>query len=200
MTDALKDRLAQLQRLHGWMTVEKGERMAELVLSSGPKLVVELGVFGGRTIGAMAMAGQSAGNGCRFIGIDPWTKAAALEGTLPQEHVDWWSKIDLNKIFIECGLGLRQLGLDEVELWRMTDEEALPKFEDGSIDILHIDATHTEEVSMRLVNQWLPKVKAGGHCAFDDLDWPTQAKAIAVMRERCDVLFEDGKYMVARKR
>jgi predicted O-methyltransferase YrrM len=38
------------EKIEGWCTREKADKLIQLVKESNPKLVVELGVFGGRSI------------------------------------------------------------------------------------------------------------------------------------------------------
>ena len=46
-----------------------------------PKVIVELGIFGGRSLLPQALQLRDNGDGGIIYGIDPWTKAAALDRT-----------------------------------------------------------------------------------------------------------------------
>lgn len=204
VTATLRSKLARFQKFDGWCTVAKAEKLAQLVLDYQPKLIVELGVFGGRSIGAMAMACQNIGSG-RCIGIDPWTVKASTEGNLEQVHLDWWGKIDHENVYQLCKSRLRQVGLGGVELWRETDETAITKFDDGTIDLLHSDSNHSEEVSVRVTQMWHPKIRKGGILVFDDILWSTQARAVEMIKKEMgyeildEVINDQESYLVARK-
>jgi hypothetical protein len=154
----------------------------------------------------MAMAGQFLGTG-RFIGIDPWTKAAAIEGEAGTAHEEWWSKLNIEQVYRTCQVQLKKLGLETVELCRMMDTEAIEGFADGSIDVFHSDSNHSEVVSVRVTRSWHAKIKKGGIVIFDDHTWETQAEATAILKGERDlkyellseVVCEKGSYIVSRK-
>ena len=54
-------------------------------------------------------------------------------------------------------------------LLRSTFDDALSKFADASIDLLHIDGLHTEEAVRHDVESWLPKLRAGGILLMHDV-------------------------------
>lgn len=207
MNETLINRLSYLDKLHGWCWQDKARDLAEITLETKPKLAVELGVFGGRAIGAIAMACQHMGTG-RCIGIDPWSKAAAIEGEAGSPHEEWWSKLDLERIYRDCQVGLKQLGLETIELWRMNDIQALKGIEDGSIDLFHSDSNHSKVVSERVTREWHRKIRVGGVVVMDDSEWETQSEAVAILKGKRDLGYElikevvtpeKGSYIVSRK-
>src|SRR4051812_46671458 len=86
-----------LPQMHGWCPPEKGIRLAQAIRDTQAELSVELGIFGGRGVLAMAMAHQEQGRGVAW-GFDPWTKSAALEGSNDPANDAWWAALDIEAI------------------------------------------------------------------------------------------------------
>ena len=165
----------EIPGLPGWCTTEKAKRMAQI--SRGASLCVELGVFGGRGLAAMALALAYQGSG-RADGIDPFTPAAALEGTNDPANDEWWSHLDYESIALAAQNGFCDLGLYQyTRLVRLRSTEVVSYYEDGSVDVLHQDSNHAEEVSCAEVGLWTPKIRAGGYWILDDADWASTQKA-----------------------
>src|SRR5271170_6961170 len=75
-----------LPTLDGWATSEKGCTLAALVLANKPKLVVEIGVFAGRSLLPMALALKANGSG-KVIGIDPYDSQESAKDEFPDSAV-----------------------------------------------------------------------------------------------------------------
>ena len=63
--------LESMSQCTGWCSIAKGEFLVDLVLKHQPKVIVEIGVWGGRSLIPMASALKSLGEGIAY-GIDPW--------------------------------------------------------------------------------------------------------------------------------
>lgn len=163
--------------LHGWCTPEKAKRMARLVATtnSRPPLCVELGVFGGRGVIAMGLAIKHVLGGVGTVhGIDPFMAAAALEGTNEKANQDWWAKVDYVTILKSAREWISRLGLDGiVQLVVKRSQDVVDDYEDRTIDVLHQDSNHSEEISCHEVATWTPKMRPGGIWVFDDTNWPS---------------------------
>ena len=204
--------LADIRRiipgLPGWTSPERCCEMADAVFETRPKICVELGVFGGRSLIAQGLALKHAGCGV-IAGIDPWSVHDALEGEC-DANKDWWSKVDLNKVHQTCMEAIWSNGLQShVSVIRNASQHAAALF--GEIDMLMIDGNHAEEPCLRDVGTWVPKVRKGGYIFADDSDWPSTQKGYARLRELADVVAigsevdQDGtvkhnRYLVARKK
>lgn len=190
-----------LPTLPGWCTPEKGKRMA--AFARGASLCVELGVFGGRSLVSIALAlrDQPSYNG-RVDGIDPFTKEAALEGTNDPANDQWWAKLDYEDIARTAQETLYRLRLVQyAHLVRMCSREVVRFYGNGTIDLLHQDSNHSEEVSCLEVALWAPKLRSGGRWIFDDTDWPTTKKAQGSLEALgFDELEDHGGWKVYRKR
>jgi hypothetical protein len=178
--------------MEGWCSPEKALAMAELILEVRPKLVVELGVFGGRSLVPQAIALRETGQGV-IIGIDPWENEAALEGVNNPADRDWWSTVDLDYIHRHC---MEHIWLNELEHYivivRARSERCLPALGLDEIDICHIDGNHSELASCRDVADWVPRVRSGGYVWFDDSNWESTQKAVEMMLRYAVPLTEIG--------
>jgi len=164
------------ESIHGWCTTEKALTLMNLVFQSNPKLCVELGVFGGKSLLPIAIAAKQYNS--RVIGVDAWEKQASLEGVNDKANDDWWANINYDEIYSYTRNLMIENGLDSiVELWKENSKNVADRFENESIDILHQDSNHSEEISCEEVELYHQKVKPGGFWIFDDTDWSTTQKA-----------------------
>ena len=189
---------AEVKKLEGWVSPERGVELCDLILEHKPIICVEIGVFGGRSLIAQAMALRANGSG-KVYGIDPWKTEAALEG----ENVankEWWSKnVDLHGIHRGTMEAIWRLGLDEWAIViRAKSQDCAFLFRDG-IDWLFIDGNHSEEASTRDVYRYVPLVKSGGIMIFDDADWPSTQKAVALIEKEGRLLKDGGGYRIYQK-
>jgi len=186
----------------GWCWPEKANAMANLIteIRPSPNVIVEIGVFGGRSLLPQAEAVRRNGVGC-IVGIDPWRLVPSIEGDIDQEQKDWWSKVDLQTVHQEFMEHLWRLGLDShCIIIRNTGDQCAHLFNGESIDILHIDGNHTEEVSCRDVRTWLPKVRRLGYIWFDDTNWASTQKALALIEEHCAPIKDVASCRLYQKR
>jgi hypothetical protein len=120
-----------------------------------PKVVVELGVFNGQSYTAFCQAVRTLKLDTRCYGIDTWKGDIQL-GEYGEEVYKEFSKYN-QKEYGEFS-----------QLLRMTFNEALTYFKDGSIDLLHIDGCHTYEEVKNDFKAWLPKMSPCGVVVFHD--------------------------------
>lgn len=193
-----QDQLNQIIKpLEGWCTEEKAWRLVDLVRERSPKVIVESGVFGGKSLIPLALAAREVGS--IAYGIDPWRKDAALEGNEADDaHNDWWSKLDMPAIYRGFVEAVHREGLLENLTWfREKGERACRFFDDGEIDFFHLDSNHSEEVSLREVEMWHPKLAQSCIWIMDDVGWPTQQKAVERIKSLGFVeKFNDGNYAI----
>jgi predicted O-methyltransferase YrrM len=138
-----------------------------------PGVVVELGIWCGRSLVPMALALKHIGAG-KIIGIDPWDTKASVKG-ITGEDLKWWSEVDHEKIFTLFNQWMKDLNLGAVtEIHRCRsdqfDHTKLPL-----IDLLHIDGNHGDEASVYDVTHYASQVRVGGFCYFDDIAWAKKA-------------------------
>ena len=184
MTDTLANAISNLvTTLQGWCSIEKALEMARLILEKHPTNVVEIGVFGGRSLIPQALALRENGKGIIY-GIDSWHTVDTLEGNLSDADKTWWrDNVDLNGIHAGCMTAVWAAGVDAHCIIIRAASQHVPKLFPGGIDILHVDGCHSEESSVRDLNLYLPQMKRDGLVWFDDSSWPTTQKALGVLRE-----------------
>lgn len=178
--------LAILPQFLGWCTREKATGLVESVfeLPAAP-LCVEVGVFGGQSLCALAVA--CAGRGGHVWGIDAWRKEDALAHVAEPENRQWWSEVDYERVYSQCLRTLLDLELlASCTIVRSSSARAAALFDPESLDLLHIDGNHSEEESEADVLRWIPKLKLGGVLWFDDVDWQTTRRAQEQVRRFCD--------------
>ena len=119
----------------------------DLTRNTKPKIIVELGTHKGNSIFSMAQAVKDGELNTTLYPIDTW-QGDSQAGFYGEEIYNDF--IDISKQYYK-----------EVELipFKMLFDEAIKKFKDNSIDILHIDGLHTYEAVNHDFETWLPKVK-----------------------------------------
>src|SRR4051812_4885595 len=96
-----RDRLAELLRpegqggLPGWCSAEKGAWLFDAAIRlrrdlGRPLSCVEVGVYGGRSLLAVALALRECDGGYA-CGIDPYTRESATEAQTEPRSRDWWA-------------------------------------------------------------------------------------------------------------
>lgn len=176
-----------MQGLEGWCAEDKASILIDIILKLKPTTIVEIGVFGGKSLIPMACA-LKANEGGVIYGIDPWDAAASMEEVLHPDNKYYWSIVDHRGIMNGLIQKIEQLDLvDYIELIESTSEDAPPIPE---IDILHVDGNHSDKTSFYDVNKWVPLVRKGGWIIFDDMKWheegvDTTARAVAWLDAHC---------------
>lgn len=178
--------LFSMSSLEGWCSPYKASVLMELVFMVKPKVIVEIGVFGGKSLVPMAYALRVIGAG-KVYGIDPWDTQESIKG-MEGINKDWWGSIDHQGILNGLVQKIGQFGLNnQIELLRTTSANAAPI---RDIGILHLDGNHSEESAFFDVVKWVPLIKKGGLVVFDDLDWQGTGKAVEWLDANCIKLAE----------
>lgn len=178
--------------LTGWCSQSKASILIDIVLKARPDKIVEIGVWGGKSLIPMACALRTNGKG-KIYGIDPWDSNASIEWVKEEVSRDWWGQQDHEKILQDLIDKISLFNLEDyIDLIRTSSETADPI---QDIDILHIDGNHSEETSYLDVTKWVPLVKSGGWIILDDMTWTekginTTGKAAAWLDEHCNKIAE----------
>ncbi|MEY2529678.1 MAG: hypothetical protein QOJ05_1768 [Verrucomicrobiota bacterium] len=127
----------------------------DLMRELAPKVFVELGVKQGESYFAFCQSAAENKINVRCYGIDSW-RGDVQTGNLDPE--------------IEHEVGeynWRYSSFSELKV--MLFAEAVGEFADGSIDLLHIDGTHTYNEVKTDFESWLPKLSPHGVILFHDV-------------------------------
>ena len=184
--------LHEVGSLPGWCTPEKASRIFELVREHKPThQCVELGVFGGRSLLAIAFGLQCNGMG-HVVGLDTYSFEADCEGKLDPAHLEYWRTMNYGKIESEARQALLRHNLGVyAEIKKAHSLQIVHEFLDGEVSLLHQDSNHSEEVSVDEVRAWLPKLQVGGWWIQDDFDWPTIRVSSWLLRQSgCELIEE----------
>lgn len=166
----------QEDRIPGWCPLQKALELAATVVALRPKICVEIGVYGGKSLLPIALACESVRAGV-VIGIDPWSPAASAEG-YTGENATWWGRLDHEGILKSFFANVDRLGLkDRVAVERAKSDDALLP---PTIDLIHLDGQHTEQ-AIRDVKRFCSNVRLGGIAVLDDLEWINDGKAHVAM-------------------
>ncbi len=178
---AKEEAFKAMPQLEGWCSQQKASILIDLIYLIDAKKIVEIGVFGGKSLVPMAFALKEKGGG-KAYGIDPWQKEDSIEG-MTGVNEEWWGQVDHEGIYQNLKHQIRVFGLEAyLELIRSNSEKADPIFD---IDLLHIDGNHSEKASLIDVIKWVPLVRTGGVIIFDDVNWVTTRLAVEWLDQTC---------------
>ncbi len=185
-TTAKASALTAMASLEGWCSTNKASILMDFIFMLKPKTIVEIGVWGGKSLIPMAFA-LKANNQGKIYGIDPWDTQASIQG-MEGQNKSWWGTVDHSQIYNGLTKQIELLKLNsQIELIKKTSKAA-PAI--SSIDLLHIDGNHSDEASYLDVQKWVPLVAQGGLIVFDDINWKTTKRAVAYLNEHCTKLCE----------
>ena len=126
-----------------------------LVEEVAPRLFVELGTHHGASYLAFCQAVKENRLPSACFAVDTW------QG---DEHAGSYG----DDVFLALSEYHQQHYAGFSQLLRMTFDEAALCFEDGSVDLLHIDGLHTYEAVKHDFDTWLPKMSGSGVIVFHD--------------------------------
>lgn len=126
-----------------------------LISALRPRLLVELGTHAGASFFAFCQATRASGHEGRCYAVDTW------QGDQHAGHYD-------DGVYFAVRDHLAEHYAGFASMMRMTFDEAVPYFSDGSVDLLHIDGLHTYEAVRHDFETWLPKISERGVILFHD--------------------------------
>jgi hypothetical protein len=128
-----------------------------IVAALRPRQLVELGVYQGLSYCCFCEEVVQNGLETRCSGVDTW-KGDVHNGEYGAEVLS----------SLRSYHDLKYAGFSE--LLQMPFDQAVGHFEDGSIDLLHIDGLHTYEAVRHDFETWRPKLSGNAVVLFHDID------------------------------
>ena len=146
------------QDIPGWFSYEYVYK-SMIEQADDDSLFVEIGSYKGKSTAFMCVEIANSGKKIRFECIDPMELMGGYLN-MPQDEKDGYS-------FEEFTQRLESVK-DYYKLNRMTSNDAVKLYEDGSIDFLLIDGDHSYEGVYDDIVNYLPKMRSGGLIVGDD--------------------------------
>lgn len=191
-----------------WAALERRCEVAEIVYDAKPKVVVEIGTFGGAGALPIAFALRENNNGGKLYCVDPWRVDYAVEGEW-SANADWYKNSvnlhDIHRKFMDAAWS------HNIDDWlvviRAASQHVFKLF--PRIDVLILDGNHSEVASFRDARLYVPNVVKNGWVLMDDQDWAVKQgetmvnstkKAVEFIQQSCDLIKTSGNMGFYKKR
>lgn len=129
----------------------------DLIGSLRPASIVELGTHYGESYFGFCQAVVESDGQCACYAVDTWKG---------DEHAGFYGE----DVFADVKEYNNKYYRSFSKLLRLTFDEAAARFENGSLDMLHIDGLHTYNAVARDVHTWFPKIRPGGVMLLHDIE------------------------------
>jgi predicted O-methyltransferase YrrM len=139
----------------------------------GPAHFVEVGSYKGRSSAYMAVECANSNKGIQFDCVDTW-----LGSEEHQEGQGFEDADVVNKRLFEVFTANMKPAEGHYRAVRMASVPAAATYDDNSLDLVFIDASHDYDNVKADIIAWLPKVKIGGVISGHDFGYPPVAKAV----------------------
>lgn len=166
--------LEATKNLDGWCEPDKQCTLANIVMAIQPRTIVEIGVWGGKSLIPMAIAAQFISNQNyrpKIIAIDPWESQESVKGQ-SEKDAEWWGKTvgqpQHEAVYGRFMLKMMELGLNKMTQVHKTTSDKAPI--PPEINLFHCDGNHSIQ-ALKDVQRFAPSIPPTGICVLDDMDW-----------------------------
>ncbi|HYH79684.1 MAG TPA: class I SAM-dependent methyltransferase [Longimicrobium sp.] len=137
-------------------------------------VVVEVGVFLGRSLVFLAQAMKAARKDLRLFAVDTFVGSPSDPAVLHHVSAHGGSlRAAFERNLAAAGVA------DAVTVLAESSTRAAREFADGGVDLVFLDGDHAEDAVAADLLAWLPKVRPGGTLAGHDIDtYPTVGRAL----------------------
>ena len=197
-----------IETMSGWCTYDKAMELCGLIEKYDVETIVEVGVFGGRSLLPMAHALEYRGRGL-IIGVEAWDNDVAVEFPTNLENDECWRNLDLRPIKQQFIRYISEHNLTHrVKLLELSSDDAFAVLHSSRffprLDLIHVDGNHSEIQAKRDVLNAEAILRPSGILVLDDIIWQGVRMARDLIASRFETLYEveQGKtsYGVYRKR
>lgn len=148
-----------------------GDGLVHLLKDKGQLTGLEIGCAEGHTTLYLLQSLPD----IKLYGVDPY-----------MDYIDWNTNHLDNRenVYQQFKSNVMDKYPGRFELYRLTSDDAVSKFEDESLDFIFIDGIHTYDQVLTDCRHFYPKVKKNGLFAGHDYTWVTDVgKAVNVFKE-----------------
>ena len=151
------------KEIEGWFNMEN--QYLEL-LENTPEggIFVELGAYKGKSTSFIVTEMVNRGKDIKFFTIDTFLGDS---GSTDQKEIEAYKQVNISKMYEEFKENTEHLE-DKFTVIKDYSWEAARLFEDNSIDVCFLDASHAENSVFLDLQVWYPKIKNNGILAGHD--------------------------------
>lgn len=149
--------------IQGWFSFQGVYAEAVAAAPKAGAIFVEVGAWKGKSAAFMGVEIANSGKAIDFYVVDHWKGSDE-----PAHHAD--PDVRTGRLYEVFLKNIKPVA-DFVRPLRTSSVEAAKTFDDGTLDLVLLDAGHTYEDVKADLEAWLPKLKAGGVLAGDDWNW-----------------------------
>lgn len=166
---------SKFETIQGWFDPED-QRVYDMAVdrASNGDVLVEVGVWMGRSACYMAEAIKASGKALQFFAVDVW-KVFDYEKALIDRLASMGNP-DLYRLFLD---NVDKADVAEFVIpLHLESTRAARIFREKSVSFVYIDAAHGYESNSADIDAWLPKIKPGGIIAGHDYNREGVWKAV----------------------